>query len=81
MARLPFKRDVPAVCAQQFVYAGRPFKIGEAFPHAELKLSAFDLYGLWLAGRVDIAPEEPETADEPRHLSRAERKALRRAAG
>ena len=75
--RLPFKDGAPTVCARDFVYAGRSYVRGQEFPHAELKLTRWEVWSLYNAFLIDctappraaerVAVEPPAQARRHRH--------------
>jgi hypothetical protein len=65
----------PAVVQQPFTHAGVAYKHGDSFPYEKLGLGKLQVYGFWLTSRVDF--RAAIAAEQPRELSRAERRARR----
>lgn len=59
----------PAVVQQPFVYAGRQYKHGEAFPYEQLGLGRVQMHGYWLSSLVDFTE-----AQAPKQEKRAARR-------
>lgn len=65
MSRGIFDPNGYAVTATEFTFAGVVYKVGDPFPHAVLKVTTFDLTGLWLADLIRFAPPP---ASQPREV-------------
>lgn len=57
MARVPFKMGLAAKVSRPFVHAGTKYVKDAPFPYVELKLTPWDMWGLWLANLVDFVPD------------------------